>query len=243
MTYPPIAEFIPSSMIDWDGRIASVVVLQGCNCRCPCCHSGKFVPPGAPEREVPWDVVEGHFVANEGWIDGVVVSGGEPTIHAGLAGLLEALRGLGLPVKLDTNGSTPRRLRELVEAGLVEHVAMDVKAPLDPDAYARATGLPAERAAALLEAVRESIEYLRTGPVSCELRTTLAPGVFTGDAELERLAAELSWTGRWYLQGFRPVDCLDPLMERHPATDPARLERNAACLHGLAPGCRARGVR
>ena len=113
MTYPQIAEFIPSSMVDWDGRIASVIVLQGCNFRCPCCHSGRFVSAGPLESEVPWEAVERRFIENAGWLDGVVVSGGEPTIHRTLPFLLEELRRLQLPVKLDTNGSSPERLREL----------------------------------------------------------------------------------------------------------------------------------
>ena len=238
---PPVAAFVPSTMVDWDDRIASVIVLQGCNFRCPYCHSAGFVPAGLPASVVPWEAVERHFTANAGWIDGVVVSGGEPTVHAGLAALLEKLRALDLPVKLDTNGSSPGRLRGLVEAGLVEYVAMDVKAPLEVDSYARATGLGPGRAAKALDSVRESLEYLSTKPVSYELRTTVAPNVFTDIAHLEALAIELSWAPRWYLQAFRPLDCLDPRMAAHPPTDPAWLARTAARLREVAPGCRVRG--
>jgi pyruvate formate lyase activating enzyme len=238
---PPVAAFVPSTMVDWDDRIASVVVLQGCSFRCPCCHSAGFVPAGLPANVVPWGAVERHFSANAGWIDGVVVSGGEPTVHAGLAALLEKLRDLELPVKLDTNGSSPGRLRGLVEAGLVRHVAMDVKAPLEVDSYARATGLGPGRAAKALDSVRESLDYLRTKPVSCELRTTVAPNVFTDVAHLEALAIELSWAARWYLQAFRPLDCLDPRMTGYPPTDPAWLGRTAARLREVAPDCRVRG--
>jgi pyruvate formate lyase activating enzyme len=240
MALPPIAEFIPTTLVDWDGRIASCVVLQGCNYRCPICHSARFVPAGRPEREVPWEALEEHFVTNAGWIDGVVVSGGEPTVHAALPALLERIRELDLPVKLDTNGSAPGRLKELVDTMLVQHVALDVKAPLEAAAYAQATGLGPERAREALDAVKASLDYLRTKPVSYELRTTLAPGVFTEEAEIEGLAREVAWAEAWYLQGFRPVDCLDPEMERHPATDPGWLESTAARLREVAPGCRAR---
>jgi pyruvate formate lyase activating enzyme len=228
-------------MLDWEDRLSSVIVLQGCNFRCPFCHSAEFVPPGPPGREVPWEEVEEHLARNEGWIDGVVVSGGEPTIHAGLGALLEKVGALGLPVKLDTNGAEPERLRELVRAGLVRHVALDVKAALDEADYARAVGRGS--GAGALGEVRESLDYLRGAPVSYELRTTCVPGLL-GEAEEEKLlelARDLTWARAWYLQAFRPVGCLDPEFEKLPETNPDWLESVAAKCRELAPGCRARG--
>jgi len=232
---PPVAEFFPSSLIEWEDHLSAVIALQGCNYRCPFCHSARLVRPGPPDREVPWDEVERVLARRAGWLDGVVVSGGEPTIHAGLGELLEALRALDLPVKLDTNGSSPARLEELVRAGLVQHVALDVKAPLDEAAYERATG----RSGALA-AVRESLALLRRGGVSCELRTTIWPVVFDERALLE-LARELAWAPAWFLQSFRPQGCLDPEAERLPPTDPDWLAAVARKCRAVAPGCRVRG--
>ncbi len=258
---PAIAEFLPSTLLEWEDRVSAAVALQGCNFRCPFCHSAGMVPVGRPENEVPWDAVEEHLLKNAGWIDGAVVSGGEPTIHAGLRTLIERIAGLELaspgasagghyieeavgsclPVKLDTNGSNPAMLRELVEAGLVRHIALDVKALLEPAEYERATGNNGA-----LDKLRESLDYLKDleeGVVSYELRTTCVPGILGKDeeAKLLTLARELSWARAWYLQPFRPVNCLDPEYEKLPATDPDWLTSVAAKCREIAPGCRVRG--
>lgn len=236
---PPIAELLPSTLLEWEDRISAAVALQGCNFRCPFCHSAGMVPVGPPEQEVPWGVVEEHLHGNTGWIDGVVVSGGEPTIHAGLASLLEKMRALELPVKLDTNGSNPAMLRELVNAEVVEHIALDVKALFEPEDYERATGNKGA-----LAKVLETLEYLKGSPVSYELRTTCVPGLLGPDeeAKLLALARDLSWARAWYLQAFRPVGCLDPEYEKLPATNPEWLKSFAAKCRESAPGCRARGM-
>ncbi|MHC4201017.1 MAG: anaerobic ribonucleoside-triphosphate reductase activating protein [Planctomycetota bacterium] len=237
----PVAGFLPSTLLEWEDRVSAAVALQGCNFRCPFCHSAGMVPAGPPEHEVPWEAVREHIQMNTGWIDGVVVSGGEPTIHAGLGDLLGRIRELELPVKLDTNGSAPAMLRELVSAGLVRHVALDVKALLAPEDYERATGN-----SGALDKVRESLGYLRDlaeGPVSYELRTTCVPGILGRGEEqkLFELARELAWARTWYLQAFRPVGCLDPEYELLPATDPEWLKAVAAECERIAPGCRVRG--
>jgi pyruvate formate lyase activating enzyme len=232
---PPIAGFIPSTMIEWEDRLSAALVLQGCNFRCPFCHSALYVPVEPPAEPIEWERAAEALEQNRDWLDGVVVSGGEPTIHAGLAELLSALRSLELPVKLDTNGSAPSRLAELVDAGLVAHVALDVKAPLDEESYAAASGRNGS-----LEGVRESLRYLRLGGISYELRTTVYPAVFTDETKLLDLARELVWADRWYLQGFRPVGCLDPEAARLPATDEAWLDGVAERCNAIAPGCRVR---
>jgi len=240
-----VAAFVASTFLDWDDRISAALVLQGCNLRCPFCHSSKFVPPGPPQAEVPWDDIRRHIVESGGFLQGVVVSGGEPTVHGSLAALLERVRALRRPVKLDTNGTNPRLVREMVEAGLVRHVAMDVKAPLAPEKYARAAGVEAARGEWLVGAVRESLGYLRERHVSYELRTTACPAVFpydaTGEEGLLGLAKELAWAEKWFLQSFRPVYCLDPQYEKLAATPPGWLKAVAGKCREVCPGCRVRG--
>jgi pyruvate formate lyase activating enzyme len=230
---PAIADFLPHSMIEWEGRLATLLVLQGCNYRCPFCHSARFVPPGDPESAVPW---EEKLLADKDWIDGVVISGGEPTIHAGLPKLLAALCDLGIPAKLDTNGSAPERLRELISAGLLQHVAMDVKAPLEVEAYDAATGHKGS-----LPNVLRSLDVLKDSAVSYELRTTVAPTVFTSDDDLLALARDLTWAERWYVQAFRPIGCLDEKLDTLAPTNPVWLSGIAATCRELVPGCRIRG--
>lgn len=241
---PPVAEFFPSSLIEWEDRLSAVVILQGCNFHCPFCHSANTVPVVShPEGEIPWDIVETELADRGGWLDGIVVTGGEPTIHSGIGEMLERLRELEFPVKLDTNGSSPETIKGLVEQGLVEHVALDVKALLEPDDYARVSGKEGA-----LDKVRETLDYLKTlegGAVTYELRTTVVPGFLDdergSDERLLALAQELSWAPKWYLQAFRPIGCLDPEYEKLPPTDPNWLDAVARKCREVAPGCRVRG--
>jgi len=109
---------LPASMLDWEGRVAAVIFLGSCNLRCPFCHNAALVLAPASMQTIPWAEVVTVLREREGWLDGVVVTGGEPTLDAGLPRLLEAVRALGLPVKLDTNGGYPERLRALLEASI-----------------------------------------------------------------------------------------------------------------------------
>lgn len=233
---PKIAAFAPHSMIEWEGRLSAVLILQGCNYRCPFCHSSKFVPPGDPDPYHEWDEIADRLDENRDWIDGVVVTGGEPTIHAGLEELLAALAELEFKRKLDTNGSSPDRLASIIDGGLVEHVALDVKAPLNEEAHAVATGR-----AGSLQSVLKSLEILKQGTITYELRTTVFAPVFESDESILELAKELSWADRWYLQGFQPVHCLDESAMQLDPTSPSWLGRMVERCRAIAPGCRVRG--
>lgn len=213
MPLPPIKGFIENTMLDWEGRISAALFLPGCNFRCPYCHAGHLVSDAALLESIPIERVMASLMRNRDWIDGIVVSGGEPTLHEGLRELVELFRDAGLPVKLDTNGARPGVLRELVGAGLVEHVAMDVKAPLD-DRYRETVGVDVD-----LDKVRASIGLLMEGDVSHEFRTTVCP-VHTNAEDIEDLARDIEGAEVLFLQKFRPVNCLDEsLNEVKPYND------------------------
>ncbi|MEW6355065.1 MAG: anaerobic ribonucleoside-triphosphate reductase activating protein [Planctomycetota bacterium] len=199
---PPIKGFIPNTLIDWEGRIASIIFLPGCNLRCPYCHAGHLV--GAPNtlESIPFDSLEEKARSQRGWLDGVVISGGEPTLHNTLAELCERIRSLGLGVKLDTNGTRPDHLRFLIEKGLVDCVSMDVKAPLDK--YPQAT-----RADCDVAAVRESITMLLDGDLEYEFRMTVCPAVST-EEDVMNTAKEIRGARVFYLQQFNPEFAMDP---------------------------------
>lgn len=223
---PPIAFYLSSSLIEWPGKIVACVVLQGCNFRCPYCHSSEFVAPGTPASEVPLPDVLANLETRRDWLDAVVVSGGEPTIHADLPELLAAFKGLGMLVKLDTNGSNPQMLRRLMTDGLVDLVALDIKAPLD-ERYFKA----AERQVDL-EAVRESVELLAGQPQQAEFRTTVVPGLIEA-AEVAEIARLIPNVQVYYLQNFQPRNTLDPaMMQVRPFDEPTlRAFAAAAARH------------
>lgn len=154
------------TLLDYPGKVACTVFLVGCNFRCPFCHNGGLLDGAAPEMMTAAEFLN-FLKKRQGLLDGVCITGGEPTLSPELPQLLSQIKELGFAVKLDTNGSRPKVLKQLVEAGLVDYVAMDVKN--SPDRYAATTGLRA----APLEAVEESLGILMEDKVDYELRTTV----------------------------------------------------------------------
>ena len=187
------------TLLDFPGKVACTVFLAGCNYRCPFCHNAELfggkVEPLMTEAEF-FTFLEGR----KGLLEGVCVSGGEPTLTPTLEAFLQKIKALGFAVKLDTNGSRPQVLKALAEKGLLDYVAMDVKS--SRDGYAAATGVPADT-----NAVEESLRFLLTGTLPYELRTTLVAQLHNEDTVRDMG----SWvTGlvpgkiptNWYLQSF-----------------------------------------
>ena len=186
-----IGGFVPLTLSDFPGTVAAIVFLRGCTMRCPYCHNHPLCGPG-PDLGVA--TVLARLAERRSRLGGVVVSGGEPTLHPGLPEFLAALKALGLRVKLATNGSRPGALASLVQAGLVDHVALDLKSTWAD--YHRLTGVDGTT-------VAESLGVLRTGTVAYEVRTTVCGG-WHDDQLLTELAGQIRPGERWYLQPFRP---------------------------------------
>jgi len=234
----PVKGFIPTTMIDWEGRLSAVLFLPRCNLRCPYCHGADFVERADRMPDVPPGLIEEKLRALGGWIDGCVISGGEPTIHARLPATIDWLRSMAPAIKLDTNGTNPRMLEDLIKTGRLDYGAMDVKAPLD-ERYSAAAGTPLA-AGGLLEKIAESIEILKTSGIEYEFRTTLCPE-FLGKNDVADIARTLAGARRYILQQFRPVGCLDPAMERvKPYTEGELREILGECRRFVAD-CVLRG--
>lgn len=194
-----MAAWQPVSMLDWPGRIATTVFVRGCPFRCAYCHNPDLIAAG-PEADVA-DFVE-HLRDRRNWIDGVVVTGGEPTSDPGLVPFLLRLREAGIPVKLDTNGSRPDVLVRILDERLVDMVAMDVKTVLERyDALTHSPGSACR--------VAESIDAVTASGVAHEFRTTAWPGALTIE-DFPRIAALLAGGDRYVIQQFRPEKTLDP---------------------------------
>lgn len=154
------------TLLDFPGKVACTVFLKGCNYRCPFCHNSELFL-GKPETIMEEEAFFKFLRSRQGLLDGVCVSGGEPTLHPNLPDFLGKIKALGFAVKLDTNGSRPDVLKALMEADLLDHVAMDVKN--SPSRYAQTAGVEKLD----LEKIEESLRLLICGKVSYELRTTL----------------------------------------------------------------------
>jgi pyruvate formate lyase activating enzyme len=176
----PIAGIQPCSLIDFPGRPAVVVFLQGCNWRCGYCHNKSLLP--ARGREVyPAQRVIHTLRQRPESVRNLVITGGEPTIHRRLPELLRALRPHCRQIKLDTNGSRPEALQRVLASGLVDRLAMDLKAP--PEAYAGVAGVPVD-----INALKTSIQLIAGSGLPHEFRTTVLPP-FAGAAHLAQIKA------------------------------------------------------
>jgi len=222
-----IKGFLETSFLDWPGRICAVLFLGGCNFRCPYCHNPELVLAPHELEDVSWEKVKGRLLSLKGWVDGVCITGGEPTLHPRLVSLLEEIRGLGYEVKLDTNGSRPQVMEELLKKNLLSGVSMDLKAPLSFLPYRRAAGVDPP-----LEAISKSLEILGGSFLELEFRTTLVPG-FLGEEEILQIASLLPLRGRYTLQGFRPGRTLEPSLNRMRAFPEEELERLRGALNRL----------
>ena len=201
-----------TSLIEYPGKVATVLFTGGCSFRCPFCYNAPLVLDPGAIPDLAAETVLSYLGANRRLYQAVVVTGGEPALAAGLPAFFERVGELGLLRGLETNGSRPDVLRGLLAAGVVDYVAMDVKARLDWDAYRRAAGL-AESQRGLLEQVRESIEILRSAQIEVEFRTTAVPGLHS-EQDLLELAGELAGAKRFILQRFEPANALDPELRR-----------------------------
>lgn len=153
------------TLLDFPGKVACTVFLGGCNFRCPFCHNSQMLD-GNAEQFMEEEEFFAFLKKRQGLLDGVCVTGGEPTLQPGLSAFLEKIRALGYQVKLDTNGYRPEVLKNLVEQGLVDYVAMDIKN--GPQEYAQTTGVALD-----IEKIERSILYLVSEPVDYEFRTTV----------------------------------------------------------------------
>lgn len=186
------------SCLDYPGLVACTVFTNGCNFRCPFCHNAPLVTGSAPER-IPEDEILAYLQKRQGILEGIAVTGGEPLLHPGLKDFLKKVKALGYKVKLDTNGSKPAFLKELVEAGLVDKVAMDIKN--GPSAYGVTIGVPAVD----LSSLEQSKNYLLSGAVDYEFRTTVVKGLHT-QASLLEAAQWIAGAKVWYLQCYEARD-------------------------------------
>ena len=219
------------TLLDYPGKLACTVFTSGCNYRCPFCHNASLVTH--PSEAVVVDSVLDFLQKRRGVLHGVCLSGGEPLLQPETPDLLRRIRDMGSAVKLDTNGSFPRRLRQVVEEGLVDYVAMDVKN------CAAAYSVTVGREDFDLSGVSESIGYLLSGAVDYEFRTTVVRE-FHDAPRLRALAQWISGAKRYYLQAFQ--DSGDLIGSGLHGYEPGELEQLRDAVAEVLPCVQLRGA-
>ena len=220
------------TLLDFPGRVACTLFTGGCNLRCPFCHNSGLIS-GLSAPEFSEETVLSFLSSRKGILDGVCVTGGEPLLHPGLGEFFAKVKGLGYDIKLDTNGCFPGALRKLLDAGLVDYVAMDVKN--SPERYGETVGIPGFD----LSPVRESVGLLMEGSVSYEFRTTVVRQLHT-PADVEEIARWIAGARRYALQGF--VDSGAVLSEGLSAWDKETMEMMAQRARQWVSETELRGI-
>ena len=220
------------TLLDFPGKVACTVFLAGCDLRCPFCHNSDLIDGAAP-TVMDDEKLLAFLQKRKGLLDGVAFTGGEPLLRGELKDLIVKIRDLGFAVKLDTNGTHPERLRELLEEKLVDYVAMDIKN--SPERYGETVGVPDID----LAPIRESAKLLMESGIPYEFRTTVVAELHD-DASFEAIARWLSGAERYFLQRF--TDRESVLMAGLHAPEKADMERYAAILRAAMPSVALRGV-
>jgi len=199
-----IKGFQEVTLIDWDKKIASLIFLGGCNLRCGFCHASHLVTPNDTLETISFDSINKFLETKKGWIDGVVITGGEPMLDkAGLFELARAIKRKGLLVKVDTNGTKPEVLREIIESKLADYIAMDIKAPLILEKYFKASGIEIE-----INDIITSKNILLNSEIEYEFRTTVVPGI-VDCPDIAEIAKTIIGAKKYCLQQFVPRDPID----------------------------------
>ena len=222
------------TLLDYPGKVACTVFTAGCNFRCPFCHNAPLVLPERMGQDVTEEDVLAFLGKRVGILDGVAITGGEPLLHKEMAGFLQKIKEMGYSVKLDTNGSFPDHLKELVKAGLVDRVAMDIKNA--PGLYGATVGIEGFD----ISGVEESKNFLLEGSIDYEFRTTVVKGLHTKES-LTEAAEWIAGAKEYYLQQFKDsgdVIAIDGL----GAYDEKEMHALADAVAEFVPSVKVRGV-
>ena len=212
---PAIHGLNTTTLLDYPGRVAATIFLGGCNFRCPFCQNSSLVLHPTEEPVIPEEEVLSFLKKRQGILEGVCISGGEPTLASDLEDFIRQIRALGYPVKLDTNGTNPSLLKQLAEKELIQMTAVDIKAC--PDNYPSLTGMMHPN----LEAVRETVDFLLHGNLDYEFRTTVVKELHN-ENDFIQIGQWLKGANAYYLQAYR--DSEEVLQPGFSSYSPEELE-------------------
>jgi len=197
-----IRGFLETSMIDWDGKISSVIFLPGCNFRCPFCHNFPLLFKPETLKKFEIEDIKKYLNEHRNWVDAVVISGGEPTLYKDLKKLMKEIKDLGFLIKLDTNGTNPEMIKELYDEKLVDLIAMDIKAPLN-EKYEKLTGVKVD-----IKKIIQSINLIKSFDIDHEFRTTVVPGLLDIN-DIKKMSEQIKGVKKLVIQQFEPANSLD----------------------------------
>lgn len=219
-----------SSLIDYPGKICAIVFTIGCNFHCPYCHNPELVNETA--EEISEEDFFRFLESRVGLLDAVTITGGEPTLHNDLIIFIHRIKQMGFLVKLDSNGTNPTILKELINAKLIDYVAMDIKSPLQK--YSETVARPAD-----LERIKESIDLLREGSVAYEFRTTVVKALLSPE-DFPIIGELINGADTYYLQKFIPTKLLNPAFHKKVSYTDTEFEELRQMMENYVKVCQVR---
>ncbi len=221
-----------TSFIDYPEKTSAIIFTRGCNFRCRYCHNPELVDPDKYFPEIAESEILSFLRKRKGILDGVVITGGEPTIYADLPEFIDKIRSLGYTIKLDTNGTNFKMLEKLVKEEKVDYVAMDIKHHLEK--YSDITGM-------YNDDIKKSIEFLLANNVPYEFRSTILPKFFT-KKDFHNIGNLIKGAKKYYLQQFRPQRTLDLSLADERSFTLAELKAIKEIMDKYVEDCQIRGI-
>jgi len=208
-----------TSVIDFPDQISAVVFTQGCNFYCPYCHNSQLIPLKLPEGKelMPEEYFFDFLQKRENLLDGVTITGGEPLLQLDLKEFMFKIKNdYNLLLKLDSNAANPKRLKELIEADLIDYLAVDIKFSWSNYEKLAPAGLVSEISHSAAMMIDSDLDY--------EFRTTVVPGLHD-KVEIEKIAQQIRGAKKYFIQNFRPVNTLDPKLRDQRSFAPSELQK------------------
>jgi pyruvate formate lyase activating enzyme len=234
-----IAGYLKTSLIEWSGKICSVLFTPGCNFRCPFCHNPDLVDPQKIDKNILKDEEEiiKDLEERKKWIDAVVITGGEPTLQSDLHDFLKKIKIMGFLTMMHTNGTRPEIIKELVHCRLVDYICMDLKG--DFENYSRFNGAEVD-----MEKIKESVKLISESGLEFEFRTTVVPTLhdLPNLLKLARQLQSIINNPQWFLQQFQALNCFDPKFKKLKSYSKEELETFQKELQKIIPNIYLRGV-
>ncbi len=222
------------TLLDFPGRVACTVFTEGCNFRCPFCHNASLVTHTENNVRIDESEILSFLRTRQGILDGVCITGGEPTLVPELENFIHEIKKLGYAVKLDTNGTSPEKLKRLVNNELVDYVAMDIKN--SKEKYFLTAGLHENYD---LSRIEESVEFLKSGAVDCEFRTTVVDPLHEA-SDFVAIGEWLEGAEKYFLQKF--VNSGDIIGRGVEAYSDAKMREFLSAVEPFVPNAQLRGV-
>ncbi|MBQ3913454.1 MAG: anaerobic ribonucleoside-triphosphate reductase activating protein [Lachnospiraceae bacterium] len=226
--------FAKLTLLDYPGRIAATVFTGGCNFRCPFCHNAVLVLDPNAQPLIPEDEVLRELESRKNKLEGVCITGGEPTLNRDLPEFIEKVRALGLLVKLDSNGTAPDMIADLIDRGLIDYIAMDIKS--SPEGYSKAVGLKDLS----MDNIFRSVDLIMQSGIDYEFRTTVVDGIHTAD-DFKKTGIWIKGAKAYYLQQYKDSgDLIAPRGLASPSKE--TLEKYREILLPYVPNTSIRGT-